>query len=246
MIRIAALTVGLALVSGAPDARADTQWWVQHLRQLECTNSGGGYSAEVSINGCNAIIRSNNSIGTVRADAYRHRGDRYRELGDLERALGDYNQAIRYNAELAPAYIRRADIYLAQGNLAGAESDYERVIELLPQSPTGYSGRCRVRAVAGQYDLARADCDAALELRPTHADSFANRGLISLRTGAYDAAYADFDAALANSRQPRYRYGRGVAALRLGRTEEGREDIADAVEDDAGVAEIFAREGVIP
>lgn len=246
MIRAAVLVLGFACVAAAPEAHADTQWWVQHLRQLECTNSGDGYSAEVSINGCNAIIRSNNAIGTVRADAYRHRGDRYRELGDLERALRDYNQAIRYNAELAPAYVRRAEIYLAQGNLEGAEADYARVIEISPESPAGFSGRCRVRAIAGQYDLARADCDAALALRPTHADSFANRGLISLRTGAYDAAYADFDAAFANSRQPRYRYGRGVAALRLGRAEEGQEDIADAVEDDAGVAEIFAREGVTP
>jgi len=231
----------------AAPARADVIWWTYHLRQLECTNSGGGYPLEVAINGCNMIIRSNNATGVVRAAAFRHRGDAYRDLGDLDRAHADYTQALRYDATMAAAYARRGDVRLRRGDYAGAEQDFVRVMEFWQESSTGPRGLCHARAALGRLDEARADCQEALRRRPTDTNARAALGLLRLRQGDDARAWEDFDDALFNRPdEARFRYGRGVAALRLGRVEEGQADISAATAADAEIAAIFAREGVTP
>jgi lipoprotein NlpI len=90
--------------------------------------------------------------------------------------------------------------------------------------------------------MARSACDAslALELRPPVLDS---RGLVNLREGKWQAAWDDYDAAFtADPKMTGSLYGRGLAALALGRTTQGQADLKRA----ASVAAEFTRYGLTP
>ncbi len=61
------------------------------------------------------------------------------------------------------------------------------------------------------------------------------------------AAFADYDkAAKMDPTRASYFYGRGIAAIRLGRRAEGEADLTKAGTMDAGVAARYAKHGVIP
>lgn len=240
MFRIA-LAVASLLASAAP-AHADVLWYTYALRQQECDNYGN--EPEVSIRGCSVIIRSNNVTGERRAAAYRRRGDHYVAANNYDRALEDYTAAISLNADLAVAYFRRGELHLDRGEYQAALGDFSQYVRLEPDRIAGHLGRCRALTGAGiDFVRARVDCDAALE-RASEPDHVAlvhsERGYLGLRAGNYDAAYADYDAALdIVPSEPRYIYGRGLAARQLGRTEEAERDIEDAVRMAPRVAQAF-------
>jgi tetratricopeptide (TPR) repeat protein len=74
-----------------------------------------------------------------------------------------------------------------------------------------------------------------------------SRGLVGLKRRHFEGAWADYDAALkAEPGKASYLYGRGIAAIGLGRAAEGAEDLANAVKLDADVAKSFAGFGVSP
>ena len=71
--------------------------------------------------------------------------------------------------------------------------------------------------------------------------------MLNLRVRSNDEAWTDFDAAIFNGRRTAQTlFGRGVAAMRLGRPREGRADIAAAEELQAGIGTTFASYGVTP
>jgi Flp pilus assembly protein TadD len=73
------------------------------------------------------------------------------------------------------------------------------------------------------------------------------RGLVGIKQGKFAEAWADYDAALrARPGFAGFLYGRGIAALRLGRTEEGKADLAQATQLDANIARTYAGYGVTP
>ena len=242
---IAATLAFLALA--AAEARA------QHLLLYErliaqCNNDAGEFSAEESIRGCTAIIRSDLVIGRALAVAYNTRAMRYLALRQDERALADFSAALRYSPHYVQAFLNRAALYLVRRDYPAAIADYDRAVAILPDSYLGYGARCWARTLWGEgLDLARADCDAALRLSPGQPSVLASRGLLGLRQGRFADAWSDYDAAAqSNPGEARYLYGRGVAALRLGRTEEARADIADATALFGGVAAAFAAYGISP
>ena len=99
----------------------------------------------------------------------------------------------------------------------------------------------------GKLDLAQADCSKSLDLRPDDPSTLDTRGLVHLRGMEFSAAFDDYDAAYRlNDGQFGSLYGRGVAQLRLGRTDAGRADIAKATAHDPAVASLFAQSGITP
>lgn len=235
--------VALACVMAvSAPAQADVLWHTYALRQQECDSYGG--DPQVAIRGCTLIIRSNNVTGERRSAAYRRRGDHYVAANEPERALRDYSSAIELDAALNIAYFRRAELYLERGNYDAALEDFSHYARVEPNRVAGHLGRCRTLAAAGrELDRARADCDTALELaRPEHvALVHGARGYLGLRAGDYEAAWADYDAALRlEPYEARHRYGRGLAARQLGRSEEAERDIADALSHAPRVANAFS------
>jgi tetratricopeptide (TPR) repeat protein len=137
----------------------------------------------------------------------------------------------------------RSDAWLGAGEYEAAINDADRAATLLGANRDVLNAQCWTRAVANrELDRARLACDASLALgaRPSVLDS---RGLVNLREGKWQAAWEDYDAAF--SADPTLTvslYGRGLAALALGRKEEGEADLRRA----ASAAQEFTRYGLTP
>ena len=71
--------------------------------------------------------------------------------------------------------------------------------------------------------------------------------MVGLKQGRFQDAWNDYDAAVRiNPNGASWVYGRGIAALRLGRTEEARADIARAQALAADVTQFYADYGIRP
>jgi lipoprotein NlpI len=234
----------LTVASAAP-ASADIAWYTYQQRQIQC-DSPGMYDAEVSIQGCTAIIRGRSATAHERAAAYRNRGDRYRSINNYDAAFADYGEAIRIDASSPLGFYRRGEIYLRRGQFEPAVADFTRVITLQAERDYGFAARCEARAL-DNMNGARADCDQALTLRSDSAQALSGRAVLNMREGTFEAAWQDFNAASASDPAvARYLYGRGLAALRLGRAAEGQADLAAAAQRDNSVVALFAGAGLSP
>lgn len=68
-----------------------------------------------------------------------------------------------------------------------------------------------------------------------------------LKQGRFQDAWNDYDTAVRGDASiAHFRYGRGIATLRLGRTAEGQADLAAAAALDANIAATYAGYGVTP
>ena len=150
-----------------------------------------------------------------------------------------------------PAAIHQYDLWLASHH-----KDARRVLAL--------DARCRALAEANQnLDEALSDCNDAI--RQMHSATFegpdqfihthpqddpdllGSRGFVELRRGEYARAIKDYDGAVAGRpKSADYRFARGLAALRAGRPDRGRADIAAATAMDPDVAKRFAAWGLMP
>jgi Tfp pilus assembly protein PilF len=155
---------------------------------------------------------------------------------------------VRYSPHYVQAYLNRATLYLSRGEFAAAVADYDRVVANLPNEYVGHGARCWALALWGaDLPAARAACEGAAQFSPGNPATHNSLGLIGLREGRYEAAWADYDAAVqVSGARPRHLYGRGVAALRLGREPEGRADLAAATAEDPNMPETYATYGVTP
>ena len=178
--------------------------------------------------------------------AYANRGTAYGLQGDHGRAIEDFDRIIALNPEYSQAYYNRGYAYQSKGDTDKAINDYGRAIALDPKQAKYLNARCWVRAVAGtNLNLARADCDAALALTNNEPNTLDSRGLVGIKQGLFDKAWADYDTAhRAKPDNAGFLYGRGIAALRLGRTEEGKSDLVAALMLDRKIAETYSGYGV--
>lgn len=183
------------------------------------------------------------------AKALNNRGLAYRAQRDYARAIADFDQAIRLNPQYAEAFNNRGLAFRAQSDHARAFADFDRAAELEPQAGARQNERCWARAVAGQQlDIARAACNRAIALAGDDAERggfLDSRGLVGLKQQRWQEAWNDYDAALrAAPDAAHYLYGRGIAALRLGRRAEGQADLSRAAAVDANVAAAYTGYGI--
>ena len=241
---VAALAFAPVSVS---DAHAQQRVFLRQQQLANCVNEGATVSPQVSIQGCTAVIRTQGTPDRVRAQAFTYRGQRYLELGDSDRALADFSTAIRTSPTLTMAVANRAELYMRRREFSRAVVDYSDYIRFAPVDSFGYNGRCWARAIwNASLELARADCNQALSISPADARIFDSRGMVGLRQERWQDAWSDYDAAVHAENHPHYLYGRGIAAIRLGRVAEGQADLAAATALDASIAETYAGYGVTP
>ena len=182
------------------------------------------------------------------ASAFANRGRTYHAKGDYARAIADYDQTIKLNPKAANAFYDRGSAYQSQGLYFRAIVDYDQA-GLIDANNAGYqNARCWNRALVNrELEVARAACDAALLLEPQDPDILDSRGLVGLKQGRFSDAWNDYDAAARlNANNASYLFGRGVAALRLGRTQAGQADIARATQIDVTIAQAYADYGITP
>jgi tetratricopeptide (TPR) repeat protein len=181
------------------------------------------------------------------ADAWGNRADWYYDRGEYDNAIADADRALTIRVNAADSYTRGLAYQYGRNDLVGAIADFDRALAIEPNSVEYNNASCWARAMAErELDLARRQCDTAVtgSVEGNYRDS---RGMIGLRQGRFQDAWDDYNAAVQTAPQtPHYLYGRGIAALRLGRTAEGQADIAAATAISAGIGETYAGYGVTP
>lgn len=173
-------------------------------------------------------------VGTVAA--YRLQQDKAQESWDILDAL------IRTQAEPDPELvIQRAEAAIKLNRIDDAVADFALVRAAAADNPNTLNGLCWTAALAGiMLDQALQDCDAALALAPRSSAILDSKARVLLQQGKAAEALEIYDAALAKTPDlPASLYGRGLARIALGRTEEGEADKAAAIALYAGSAEAF-------
>ena len=146
-------------------------------------------------------------------------------------------------AERGMLLFYQSDARLGAGEYDAAINDADQAAVLLGENRDVLNAQCWTRAVANrELDRARVACDASLAMG-AHPAVLDSRGLVNLREGKWQAAWDDYDTAFAaDPTMAGALYGRGLAALALGRTKEGETDLRRATT----AAQEFARYGLTP
>jgi tetratricopeptide (TPR) repeat protein len=195
------------------------------------------------------------------------RGATHVERGEYDQALIDLAAGVRVlRAEIALAdpgteehdalVLRLARAYYVRGVVHARREDHRRAAEdlregfrLASYDPDIGNGLCWSLAVSGgDLEEARAACDAALRARPNYGPTLDSRAMVGLKQGRFQDAWNDYDAAVRTGQAalPTFLYGRGIAALRLGRIAEGRADIERATALNRELPQFYARYGIEP
>ncbi len=194
--------------------------------------------------------------------AYSNRASVLSWMGRYDEALADAARGIAiaearrraasdadyWTHALAHQHGARADTYFSMRDYERATQDYDRAAELVPDAASYHASRCISRAAAdgAAWEAGRAACSEALRLEADDPYALFARGFLRFRQGDFDAAHADFAAALLeNEDAVSALYGRGVAALRLGRA-EGQGDIDRATDTNRDTVEYYAAAGLRP
>lgn len=186
----------------------------------------------------------------------------YLRLNRFDDAIADATRAIQRDDGQAQSYSTRAFLYFRVGNYAGAIADYDQAMRLGQRqsargsmravgpsesliNPRIYGARCEARAAAGiEMNVAETACRIAVR---NAASSAFSRGFLRFKQGRYNEAWADFNTAYEDNDTNGFPlYGRGVAAIRLGRVAEGEADIARAREIEGDDLDGYVRAGLAP
>jgi len=155
------------------------------------------------------------------------------DRASLERCSALLESGTLQGEDLARAAEWRIGVHFVTGDYVNAAYDADIYAGLWPDALLGYFVGCLARG-AGGFDLETAEglCEAAMQLSDDPSLSSV-RGIVRLKQNRNEEAWADFDRHLRISpRTGQAAYGRGIAAMRLGRISEGRADIAAAAEMD--------------
>lgn len=193
------------------------------------------------------------ALGPADPAPFLRRATAYQAIGDDARALTSIDEAIRRFPNDYLGFEARGRQHMRLRNYSQAIADYDAGIR------SGTQGRlrlrasaCWARAVAGvDLDTARSLCNfahgGASNDPPRRASILDSLGLIKLKQRLWQEAWDDYNTAVDLApNTAHYIYGRGIAALRLGRTAEGQADIANARRLDRAIAETYAGYGVRP
>ena len=164
-----------------------------------------------------------------------------------ERQLADYDSAIAADPSFTDVYDRRGGLYQELGRHEDALRDYDLLIARAPRYAAGYNSACWTRAayLKREFEKARAQCDQALALKP-EPNTYDSAGLVALQQGRWQDAWTLYDKAVqGDAKMASARFGRGIAARRLGRSDADA-DLAAAKAMEAGVAANYASYGQMP
>ena len=186
------------------------------------------------------------SLAPDKPESYVRRAFIQNHGGKRALAKADLAQALTLDADFIPALVALAELTYSDGQLEAAIGYYDRILKIAPGNGGILNNRCYLAAEMGRLDEALRDCDASIAIEATDIN-LDSRGFTWLKRGDAEKALADFDAALAlNPKAAATIYGRGLARLRLGRTDEGRIDLGVAKILDPEIAAFYDKNGLTP
>ena len=160
------------------------------------------------------------------------------------------------NRGLAPelkarAYFRRGRVRISMSETAQGIADLDAAARVDPNDSAYPNEACWQRTIKDiELEVALGYCDAAVRIcldKPEcggrNRDS---RALVYLKQKRPAEAYSDYDAAMQVKANAHHQYGRGIAAIRLGRVAEGQADVAAANRLDPVVGGVYAGFGIRP
>ena len=190
ILTISAVLVVLMQFNSASFAQRPREW-------MKCLGLEGPI-IDIVIDGCTAVIRSNQDPPQKLATAFDNRGVAYRLKGEYDHALQDYEQAIRLNPDNANAYNNRGIIYRIKGEYGRAIADYDKAIWLKNGNfPAAYYNRALAHADKGEYEQSLRDFDVVTQFDPRNALALYARGLTLLKKGDTEAGKIEISAAKA-------------------------------------------------
>lgn len=144
------------------------------------------------------------------------------------------------------ALSNRARAYARLRDYRRAVPDFREAVRLEAGDHKMWNGLCWSLAVSGEsLAEARAACDLGLRLHPDDPEILDSRGLVFLKQGRFQEAWNDYDRAFRiEPRGISWLYGRGIAAIRLGRVDEGSADLALAEAGYPGIRAMYERFGI--
>ncbi|MEO6153917.1 MAG: hypothetical protein ABIT09_05365 [Croceibacterium sp.] len=154
--------------------------------------------------------------------------------GAIEKVAAVFTAGLAKDPSLLSMLISRSVLYEQTDSYALSVVDLGLLLAKKPDEPIYYDTRCRIRA-EGNIDLqgALADCDKAAVLRKVPAPPRWGRAVAYLRLGNSALARTEFEKLLAATNPSdlylsRYRFGHGIALLKMGETAAGNAEIAAA------------------
>jgi len=169
-------------------------------------------------------------------------------LRQWEQALADLRQADRLQPNNSTILRAMGDMLSRLGRIEEALATMDRSLALNGTDASAQNLACWLRAAftGGDLNRARQHCDEAIRLAPDEATYRDSRGLVGLKQNRWADAFADYDQAVRLQPLAHHLFGRGIAALRLGRTVDGQGDLAAARRIDSGIDAEYARYSVQP
>ena len=180
--------------------------------------------------------------GLAHADIYYQRALAQERLGQTQEAWDDYSAALESAPQFSDARNNRGVLAVKRGDYEAAIADFSEVLAVDSDFILAYKNRGLAYHDQKRYDEALEDFNAAIERRPD-AEAFFLRGNVHLEQQQYDQAIADYDLSIQrDDKFARVWLNRGVAMLRSGKVEEGKQNLrkAAAVDSDTLAPELLA------
>jgi tetratricopeptide (TPR) repeat protein len=172
--------------------------------------------------------------GTVVAMYMNNRSAEALARGQLDDAYWWARAAIVQDPKFLNSYNTLGAVYFLHGNLPQAEQALTRVLVAEPENPQVMSNLALVLKTEGRVDEASALTRRLDEMQPFPPFYFFNLGLVAMRHGEYQAAKKLFTREI--ERDPYYHefhFWLAVADIDLGNLEEGRAQLALAMQNSA-------------
>ncbi|QUD86826.1 tetratricopeptide repeat protein [Phenylobacterium montanum] len=203
---------------------------------------------DLAIEDYSSAIQRRPKISHTLYGAYLMRGSAYAHTGSPELAIADYNQANKIEPDDAEIYLYRGQAYGQAKDFSHAIADIDQALVQRPNWNAALTAGCRFRAIVNRdLDAAANYCDLAVRRSGGSIIDLDSRGLVRLQQHRFSEAWTDFDAVVRVQPAAAHSlYGRGLAALRLGRMAEGQADIAAAAKLDAKIADTYSAYGQRP
>lgn len=237
----------LVLEEQKPRARGAALWWraYAHERVNDRDRADADYRA--------ALLAYNDWVesGEEPLDSYLARARLHMTLGDYDAALADYDEADDVLPRRPPVHEGRGMLAFLRGDYAVAIAEFDRAERLARMDAVPLSfdhRRCEARAAAGvEPTQARSICNRVVRESNSHAGALVARAFFRFREGDLVGARADFEFALRRDPERAVAvYGLGVLAVRAGREDEGRAEMARGRSLDPFDVDYYAGAGLRP
>jgi tetratricopeptide (TPR) repeat protein len=168
-------------------------------------------------------------------------GRLYQRQGQYPQALREFEKAVTFGPLLGlnGLYKIIGALNVDQQNFDAAIDAYARRVDVHPNDAAAHQDLGRIYARLGRHDEARAEFAVVLLLNPDHVDAYAALAQVHLTDRQYVQAAETARRALAlDPAHEQARYTLATSLIRLGRTEEGRQELElfQHVQDEAAAA----------